>query len=171
VLAIVTGAAIVVTTGTASAYWGASGTGHGSARTGTMPSLNADPGTPTTLLVPGGRADVTTVISNPTDAPMLVTSVTTPAVGAAGFSDSGLLNVQTGCDSAHSGVTPVVTTPQPASFVIAPHGSYTLTMANAVTMASTSPNACQGAFFGVGITLQAHSAVGSAATVPAEGTL
>lgn len=171
VMAIATGGAIVVTGGAASAYWGATGTGAGAARTANLTSLTVDPGTPTTVLVPGGTASVAFLISNPTAAPMLVTSVTTPAVSATGFSDAALLQLQSGCDSAHSGVAPVLTTARPTSFVVAAHGSYTLTLTNAETMAGTSPNACQGAYFGVPVTVQAHSVAGTAPTVPAEGTL
>ena len=171
VLAIATGAAIVVTTGTASAYWGTSGAGRGTARTTNPNWLTVDPGTPSTALVPGGTADVTVVIGNPTDAPMLVTSVTTPAGAAPGFSDPALIQLVAGCNSAHSGVTAVRTSARPAAFVIAPHGSYTVTLANAVTMGTGSDNSCQGVFFAVAVTVQAHSVVGSAASVPAAGTL
>ena len=126
---------------------------------------------PTTALAPGRTADVSVVIGNPTAAPMLVTSVTTPAASAPGFSDSRLIQLVSSCDAAHSGVTSVRTAPRPASFVIGPHASYTLTLTDAVTMAATSPSSCQGAFFAVPITVAAHSALGSPVTVPAEGSL
>ena len=170
-VAIAAGAAVVVSTGTASAYWGTFGAGSGAARTAGMSWLSVDPGTPSTALAPGATADVSVLIGNPTDAPMLVTSVTTPAASAPGFSDPELLDIVDGCDSAHSGVTSVRTTPRSASFVIAPHDTYRLTLQNAVTMASTSPDACQGVFFAVPITVQAHSAIGAAPSVPTVGTL
>jgi hypothetical protein len=102
---------------------------------------------------------------------MLVTSVTTPAGTAPGFADPGLIQLVPTCNAARSAVTPVRTSLRPASFVIAPHGSYTVTLANAVVMGAGSDNSCQGAFFAVAVTVQAHSVVGSAASVPSAGTL
>lgn len=171
VMAIATGAAIVVTTGTASAYWLTAGTGQGSARTATPGGLDLRPGVTTAALAPGGTADVKVLIGNPTAAPVLVTSVTTPTGGIPGFSDAALLENVSGCDAGHSGVSVVKTTPRATSFVIAPHGSYALTLADAVRMNSSSANSCQGVFFAVPLKIQAQTVVGSAATVPAEGTL
>jgi hypothetical protein len=171
VLAIAAGAAIVVTTGTASAYWSTSGTGQGAARTANPWWLTVDPGTTSAALAPGGTADVSFVIGNPTEAPMLVTSVLTPPGGIPGFSDPSLVQLVGSCDAAHSGVSVVRGTARPTSFVIAPHGWYTLTLANAVTMNGNSDSSCQGLFFAVPIKVQAQSVVGSAATVPAASTL
>lgn len=171
ILAIATGAAIVVTAGTASAYWSASGGGSGTTQAGIAASLRVSPGTTSSALVPGATADVTAVITNPTDYPVLVTSVTTPADGIPGFTDAGLVRPVSGCDAGHSGVRVVQPAPRSASFVIAAHGSYTLTLAGAVTMTNESDNSCQGVFFAVPVTVAAASAAGSTPSLPAEGTL
>jgi hypothetical protein len=171
ILAVATGAAIVVTAGTASAYWTTSGSGRGAARSGAAGILGVDSGTTTSALVPGSTADVAAVISNPNDYPLLITSVTTPSGGIPGFTDSQLLWQVPTCDAGHSGVTAVRTTRRPASFVIAPHGSYTVTLAGAVTMSNESDNSCQGLFFAVAVTVTASSAADSTPTAPAAGTL
>jgi hypothetical protein len=171
VIAIATVGALVVTAGTASAYWQTSGAGQGSARTAIPDFLTIDPGTPTTALSPGHTSDVSVVIGNTTDSPVLVTSVTTPTGVVPGFSDPDLFELVNSCDATHSDVTIVRTTPRPASFVIAPNASYTLTLANAVTMGSNSDNSCQGLFFAVPVTVQAHTAAGTTPSTPAAGTL
>ncbi len=171
ILAVAIGAALVVTTGTASAYWSSSGTGHGTVQSGAAGGVIVDPGMPSTALVPGGTADVTVVLSNPNSYPELVTSVTTPTGGIPGFSDPQLIQPVATCDAGRSGVAAVRTTPRPASFVIAAHGSYTVTVTNAVTMNNYSDNSCQGVFFAVPVTVQASSAAGSTPTIPAAGTL
>lgn len=171
IVAVATGLAIVVTAGTASAFWGVAGSGHGAARSGVAAALQIEPGTAASALVPGATADVVAVISNPTEYPVLVTSVTTPAGGIPGFEDAGLTRPSASCDAARSGVAAARTTPRPASFVIAAHGSYTLTLSAAVTMTNESDSACQGLFFAVQVTVTAASAVGSAASQPAGATL
>jgi hypothetical protein len=171
VVAVATGAAAVVTTGTAAAYWGASGTGNGTARAGVASSLPVTPGASSGALSPGGTANVTAVISNPADYPVLVTAVTTPAGGIPGFRDAGLAQPVPTCDAVRSGVAAVRTTPRTASFVIAAHGSYTVTLSEAVTMSNSSDSSCQGLYFAVPVTVVAASAAGSTPTLPAVGTL
>jgi hypothetical protein len=171
VLAIATGAAVVMTAGTASAYWNMAGSGTGAARASTAGGLLVEPGTTTTALAPGATADVTAVIKNSADYPVLVTSVSTPADGIPGYEDAGLARPVSTCDAAHSGVTVKQATPRSATIVIAAHGSYTLTLADAVTMSNDSDSSCQGLFLAVPVTVTAASAVGSTPTLPAVGTL
>lgn len=170
IVAVATGAALVVTAGTACAYWATPGSGQGTARAGSASLVKIEPGTTSTTLVPGGTADVTAVISNPGDYPVHVTSVTT-ADGIAGFSDAGLTRAVSTCDAAHSGVAVVQPAARSASFVIAAHGSYTVTLSGAVTMTNDSDTSCQGLFFAVPVTVAAASAVGTASTIPTVGTL
>jgi hypothetical protein len=171
VLAIATGAAIVMTAGTASAYWNTSGSGTGAARAGNAGVLLVEPGTASSTLAPGASADVTAVIKNSADYAVLVTSVTTPAAGIPGFEDAGLARAVSTCDATHSGVTVKQAAPRSTSFVIAAHGSYAVTLSDAVTMSNDSDNSCQGMFFAVPVTVTAASAVGSTPTTPAVGTL
>jgi hypothetical protein len=171
VLTLATGAAIAVTAGTASAYWQASATGQGAARSANPGWLSIDPGTPTTALVPGATADVTVVIGNPTATPVLVTSVATPVGGIPGYGDPRLLYEVPGCSAASSGVYALKSGPRATSFVIAPHGSYTVILKDAVEMSDNSAAACQGVLFAVPVTVQAAIVVGAAASVPAASTL
>jgi hypothetical protein len=171
ILVVATGAAIGMTAGTASAFWATSGSGRGAARSGAAGILSVAPGTTTSALVPGGTADVTAVISNPNDYPVLLTSVTTPAAGVAGFSDAGLTRAVSSCDEAHSGVSVVQGTARSTAVVLAAHGSYTVTLADAVTMSNESDTSCQGLFFAVSVTVAAASAAGTTPASPAAGTL
>ena len=54
---------------------------------------------------------------------------------------------------------------------LAAHGSYTVTLADAVAMSNESDTSCQGLFFAVSVTVAAASAAGTTPASPAAGTL
>jgi hypothetical protein len=138
----------VLACGTAYAYWSATGSGTGSTSSSDTSALTINPGTPTASLYPGGSAGVSLTISNPNTATVQVNTLALDTTqGSGGFA----------VDSAHSGCTL-------SSLSFAPqtnggsgwsvpgrsgstNGSLSLLLPNALSMAVTAPNACQGATF------------------------
>lgn len=133
--------------GSAYAYWTAAGVGNGSATNGTLQTVTVDalvPGdTLQTSLVPGGTADVILRASNPNPHPVTI-------YGVAG-------NGPVTADAAHPGCTTtgVTFTPPPAPPVTIPaSSSILLTLQGAASMSTASVSACQGAQFGVPVTVE-----------------
>lgn len=134
--------ALLVVSGAAVAYWSTSGSGTGSAQAGNLtvsvatlgPADNA-----TKLLVPGGTADAIVKVTNSNTYAITVMSV----VG------NGAITASAGC------TTPAVTfANQPILTVAVPASTtQTVTLANAVSMGTTSSSDCQGAKFSIPVTV------------------
>jgi hypothetical protein len=131
------------------------------------------------LLYPGGTGDAVIKISNPNPFPVTITAVQLPTntTYGAGYSDSGLSSPVAGCSAATpSGVTWNFATgssgsshPLTSPLIVAASGNLVVTFSNDVTMASTAPQACAGAYFSLpsltGVTASAGGA--TATTSPA----
>jgi|GEM_PF-676394 len=136
--------------GSAYAYWTAAGLGGGSAANATMQNVTVDalvPGdTLQTSLIPGGTADVILRASN----------TNAHAVTIYGITTSGAVTA----DAAHPGCTTtgVTFTPPPTPLItpvtIQANSSILLTLPGAANMSTASLSACQGAQFGVPVTLE-----------------
>jgi hypothetical protein len=132
--------------GAAQAYWKASGTGVGSATTGTNVAVTLSPGTPTATLYPGGQSDVMLSVSNPNMSPVRIGSLAL---------DTGQGTLGFAVDAGHSGcvLSTLSFTTQtnggagwtvPAK-VGAANGTLAITLTNALSMSAAAANACQGA--------------------------
>ena len=142
-------AGVMVLTGTlaggAYAYWTAHASGSGTATVGTVSpvTVEAASGTPTSLLVPNGTADLLVQVTNPNAF----------AVTIVGISQSGTVSVTggTGCTAANAGVT--VPTQAALSVSIASGSHVVAHIPGGAAMSSTSASGCQGASFQIPITL------------------
>jgi hypothetical protein len=141
---------VVLIGGTASAYWGASGSGGGSATAGTTEAVSLSPGTPTNTLYPGGQASVMLTVSNPNVSPVRMGSLALATTqGTGGFSVDGshptcavgALSFTTQTNSG-SGWTV-------EAKVGAVNGTASITLTNSLAMATNAASACQGATFTV----------------------
>ncbi len=136
----------VVLAGAALAYWAASGGGTASATTGTTTStLTLSPATPTAQLYPGGQASVVLTVTNPNVVPVRIGSL---------IRDTGQGNSGFGVDGAHSAcnVAALSFTTQTnggAGWTVPGGSAIAITLTNALSMATTAANACQGASFTV----------------------
>jgi hypothetical protein len=145
VVAGLSGLALVLSVGTASAYWTGGGIGAGASTTGTLApvtlmGLVAE--TPSSTLVPGGPAgDVVAKIDNQN-----AFNVTLVSIAA-----SGPVTASNGCTP--TGVS--LTTPTNLPLTITP-GTNVYHLAGAATMGPTSASACQGATFSIPITITVH---------------
>ncbi len=138
-------ASLVILGGSATAYWGASGAGSGSADTATTASLTLTPATPTAQLFPGGQATVVLTVNNP--------NVSSVRIGSL-VRDTGQGNNGFAVDGAHSacGLAALSFTSQTnggAGWTVAGNGSLVITLTNSLAMTSNAANACQGASFTV----------------------
>jgi hypothetical protein len=115
---------------------------------------------PSNLLYPGATGDVVAKITNPNPFPVTVTAVNLPtnASYAAGYSDAALTTAVSGCDAStgatSSGVAWNFATATSGSshalsapLTIAASGTLTVTFTNDAVMGSTSPAACENAYF------------------------
>lgn len=136
---------LVGTIGAASAYWGGSGNGSGSARTGTIQPVTLGPATTSTQTYPGGQAGVAVLVTNPNPGAVRVwTLALDTAQGVGGFA----------VDGAHAdcGVGSLSFATQAnggSGWSIPGGGSSSLALPNALTMSSGASAACQGASFTV----------------------
>jgi len=136
--------------GAAVAFWSSSGSGPGTAATGTALPLAVTAGAATAGLHPGGTSAVALVLSNPNTFPAQVPSLVLDTTqGTAGFA----------VDAAHSGCalgTLSFTTQTnggagwsvPARVGVT-NGQLTLSLTGAVAMGVSAADACQGAAFTV----------------------
>ncbi|GAB3261590.1 hypothetical protein [Nocardioides dilutus] len=135
----------LVVAGVAVAYWLSGGSGTGAASTGTIQPVTLSPATPTAQLYPGGQASVVLTITNPNPGSVRVTSLALDTTqGTGGFA----------VDGGHStcGVSSL-------SYVTQSNGGngwtltggqvLSVTLTNALSMATSAANACQGASFTV----------------------
>lgn len=132
--------------GTAYAYEAGSGAGSGNAAVETVHAIAITSGVPTTTLVPGGRADLALVVTNPNPFALTVTSV-------AGRGGPVMVAGGTGCDGTDATVR--VSTETGLDLVLA-HGQNTLTIATGAVMGPNSPTGCQHATFDIPVELTAQ---------------
>ncbi len=131
--------------GTAYAYWQTSGSGSAAAATGGTAELTISPGTPTAQLYPGGQADVLLTLTNPGPASVRVGSLAVDTgQGTNGYAVDG---AHSGC--AVSALTFATQTNSGAGWTVPGSGSLPITLGNALSMATSAANACQGASFTV----------------------
>jgi hypothetical protein len=147
--------AISAGAGAAFAYFKATGGGSGSANVGSMKpvTISATVGTPTSVLLPGGAADVVFSVTNPNDFPVSLVGVSMKAGGAI-TPDGG----HAGCTTTDS--NPVVTLNVPANDlpVSLPASSTTpVDLAGAASMDVAATSNCQGASFTVPVVISVHS--------------
>jgi hypothetical protein len=141
--------------GAAFAYFSATGSGSGSANVGSMKSVTiaATVGTPTSLLLPGGSADVVFSVTNPNSFAVSLAAVTLKSGGTI-TPDSG----HAGCTTTDS--KPVVTLSVPAADlpVTVPANSTTpVDLAGTATMDIAATSNCQGASFTVPVVISVQS--------------
>jgi hypothetical protein len=124
--------------GVASAYWRGSGSGAGSATTGTTQPVTLSPGTVATALFPGGQANVLLTVSNPNAFPVRIGSF---ALGTGGIA----------VDSGHSGcaASALSLTGSSVGWTVPATGSTPGIVAGVLTMGTNAVSACQGAIFTV----------------------
>ena len=135
----------VLATGTASAYWRASGTGTGSGSAGTAVAVTLTSATPSTALYPGGQTDVALTVTNVNFFSVRINSLALDTVrGTGGFAvDAG----HSACaSSALSYTTQTNGTgwTVPAKVGIT-NGVLPITLTNALAMSGSAANECQGA--------------------------
>jgi hypothetical protein len=127
------------------------------------------------LLFPGANGDVVLKISNPNAFPVTLTAVQLPAntAFAAGYGDSALSAVNSGCTATNSGVGWNFATASSGSshtlaspLTVGANDTLTVTMTNAASMSTSSPAACAGTYFSMP-SLTGVSATGGAATATA----
>lgn len=135
----------LVVAGVAVAYWLSGGSGSGSAATGTTTPVTLSPGTPTAQLYPGGQASVVLTITNPNPGSVRVGTLTLDTTqGTGGFA----------VDGGHSscGVASLSYTTQTnggAGWTLTGGQVLAVTLTNALSMATSAADACQGASFTV----------------------
>jgi hypothetical protein len=136
---------LLVVGGAALAYWKVSGGGSATATSGTTANLTLSPGTPTAQLYPGGTAGVVLTITNPNAGPVRVGSISLDtAQGSGGFAVDG---AHSGCGLAALSLT--TQTNGGSGWTVPGSGSLPVTLTDALSMATSAANACQGATFTV----------------------
>jgi hypothetical protein len=132
--------------GIADAYWRGSGSGAGSATTGTTVAVTLGPATPAATLYPGGQANVVLTVSNPNTSPVHIGSLALDTgQGTGGFAvDAG----HSGC--AVSTLSFTTQTNGATGWTVAAkaggvNGTLSITLTNALAMGVGAANACQGA--------------------------
>jgi len=127
------------------AEWLANGTGEGYARATVAEALTTESATVQESLYPGGTGDLVLRINNPNPFPVTVTSVT---------QDGTITSDDSACDTGGHGVA---LAPQTVSLAVPASSAQTFTLADAVSMAATSDDACQGALFTIPVSLNGGS--------------
>src|SRR5262245_56314107 len=142
-MAMVTMLLLVALVGAAFAYWSGPGIGAAAASSGATVDLTISPATPSAQLYPGGQAAVTLSLTNPSAASVRVGSlVLDTSQGTSGFAVDG---AHSGC--AVSALSFTTQTNGGAGWTVPGSGSLPLTLGNALSMATSAANACQGAAF------------------------
>ena len=145
---LVLGAAMVVllaVVGSVLGYWRAPGGGTATASTRTSLPVTVSPATASTQVYPGGRSAVGLTVGNPNPADAHIGSLSLDtASGAGGFA----------VDSDHPGcgVTSLSFSTQTngtTGWTVPANGSLGIALADALSMGTAAPNACQGATFTV----------------------
>ena len=145
---VIAGILLGLSTGLAFAYFRTTGSGSGSGKVATPQAVSvvafAGGDAPTSLLQPGGSADVMLRLNNPN-----ASSVTLTAV-----SFGSPITVDTG--HAACTTTGVSFANQSALSISVPSGASLIHIPGAAAMDTTSQSACQGATFSVPVTLTVH---------------
>lgn len=142
ILALATTGTLVLA-GTAFAYWAVSGSGLAAATTSGAAPVTLTPGTPSAALYPGGQAAVVLSITNPNTVPVSVGSLALDtAQGVGGFAVDG---AHSGCSA--SALSYQTQTNGGAGWDIPAGATVPVTLAGALSMATSAANACQGATF------------------------
>jgi hypothetical protein len=152
--AVVTGAGLVAAllgAGIAVAAWTSTGDGAATAKAGTAqaPTTSDVQAFTSGLLYPGGTGDVMITINNPNPYPVRVASI------VAGAGPIGVSGAAGECTDHGVTFTPPAHVASDAGLdsKIAAASSLTLTLPAAVSMASTANDGCQGAVFGIPVTV------------------
>lgn len=136
--------------GGAYAYWATVGAGSGAATNGTLAAVTVEASVagdaPKNTLVPGGTADVAVRALNPNSYPVQVYAIR----------GNGAATV----DANHSACTGVTFVEPAAPLIpmvsIPANSSVEITLPGAAAMSVNSPSICQGATFGLPVTLEAR---------------
>lgn len=136
----------VLATGTASAYWRASGSGSGSGTTSAAVPLELTPATPSTSLYPGGQSNVALTVTNMNYFAVRLASIALDTNrGTGGFAvDAG----HSACGTSTLSYSPQTnggtgwTVPAKQGTT---NGVLPITLPNALAMDVGAANACQGA--------------------------
>jgi hypothetical protein len=136
--------AAIAVGGTAAAYWTRIGSGTGAAGTGSTSAVTITPGTASAGLFPGGTSSVAVTVTNPNTASVRIDAFSLDTTqGTSGFS----------VDAGHSGCTlgslSFPTQTQAGGWTVSGSGNLAVTLPASLTLATTAPNACQGATFTV----------------------
>lgn len=143
--AVVMASVVLLAAGSATAYWAASGAGSDSGDTATVAAVTLSPATPTAALFPGGQASVVLTVTNPNVSSVRVGSLALDTgQGTGGFAVDG---AHSGCGLATLSFT--TQTNGGAGWTVAGSGNLSVTLTNALSMAASAANACQGASFTV----------------------
>lgn len=150
--------AIVLTGGTAYAFWSTDGSGTGAAQAGTAKAVTGAVASVQTsgTLVPSSTAPLVVNIHNPNDFSIKVSAVSV----AAAAQPSGVTG-GSGCTAGNSAVSLAAASASSLNVSIAGNGDGTVTLnsPNPVSMGLASDNGCQGATFtftsGVSVTAAA----------------
>ena len=150
IAAVSAGTALLVQPQPADSFWRTSGSGVGSVKTTTMQLVTVAAGTPTQPLFPltGARGDVATRLTNSNPFSVVVTRLALDTTkGTAGFA----------VDAAHSTCTLAnlsytTQTNGGAGWTVPASSTLSVDLTSAVALATTAPNACQGASFTVYLT-------------------
>ncbi len=140
----------ILSSGVAVAFWAAAGAGSGTAKAGTATPLTTVTATASTtsLLYPGGLADVKVTVRNPNPYPVSITSV------AANGAVTAATGIGTCATTGVSLATPTAglpfTVPARAAGV---DGSNTVTLTNGAQMTNASDTGCQDATFTIPLTM------------------
>jgi hypothetical protein len=137
---------------------------NGEATSGTVSNLTitavASPSA-SNLLYPGGNGDVVVSISNPNPFPVTITAVDLPTntTYAAGYSDSGLLDPQSGCSastpsyviwnysSGTSGSSHTLASPLVVAATGQSNNPLAVTLTDDASMTVSAPAACEATYF------------------------
>jgi hypothetical protein len=139
-VSLVAAALVLVTASAAVAYWSAAGTGRGAGAVGTTVALTLSAGSVSADLYPGANATVSTVAANQNSADVRIVSLSLDTTqGTGGFRITG--DSPAGACSA----TSLSFTTQTTGWTVAANSAATISLPNAVSMAATAANACQGA--------------------------
>ncbi len=158
-VAVVAGlTALLLVLGLAFAAWLATGNGLGGAKAGVAQPMTATAGTPTSLLYPGGVADVALSIANPNPYPVRVTGI------------SGVGPITSDKDGCEPGTHSVTFADQTGAWNVPPDGTLAVVLPGVAAMGDASPDACQGATFSIPLAIVGASGSGSATTATAAPT-
>lgn len=146
-LALVLAGVVAFTVQAADAYWTSAGSGPGAGSTGTTLPLALSPGTPTTMLRPGGDADIVLTVSNPNPEPVHLASFTLDL--SQGVSGLTVDFAHSGCDTSTLSYLPQTSGWTVQARIGSVDGRLDVVLVDSISMGSDAADACQGAQFGV----------------------